>query len=167
MRKNIHQYLMDVATAVGERGTCDRGHVGTVIASLSGRILSTGYAGSPSKLPHCDDIGHELITRTRENGSATQHCVRTVHAEANAIIQAARYGIKIDGSILYTTMFPCIDCSKLIINSGITAVIAKLPYSEMILSCELLISAGVGIVYLGYDTQLPIDFSHPGRGNGC
>ena len=97
---------------VASRSTCDRCHIGAVIVKNK-VILSTGYNGAPRRLPHCDDIGHEIVGG---------HCIRTVHAEANAIAQAARNGLSIDGACIYLTNSPCYDCFKMIINSGVSEV---------------------------------------------
>ncbi|AGC45188.1 cytidine and deoxycytidylate deaminase zinc-binding domain-containing protein [Myxococcus stipitatus DSM 14675] len=112
-RVSWDQYFMDIAKQVATRATCDRKHVGAVI--VRGRtILSTGYNGSIRGLPHCDDVGHMM-----ENG----HCVATVHAEANAIIQAATNGVAIDGATIYTTASPCWPCFKLIANAGLVRIV--------------------------------------------
>ena len=103
---------MNIATQVATRSTCDRKHVGAVIVR-DRTILSTGYNGSIRGVPHCDDVGHQL-----ENG----HCVATVHAEANAIIQAAKNGVCVDEAELYTTASPCWNCFKLVVNSGIRRI---------------------------------------------
>lgn len=105
-------YFMNIAEQVASRSTCDRKFVGAVIVREK-NILSTGYNGSIRGLPHCDEVGHEM-----ENG----HCMRTVHAEANAIIQAARHGININGATLYTTASPCYNCFKLMVNAGIKKI---------------------------------------------
>ncbi len=107
---------MNIAREVATRSTCNRKHVGAVIVRNK-TILSTGYNGSIRGLPHCDEVGHEM-----EN----DHCVRTIHAEANAIVQAARHGVRIDDSEIYVTASPCYDCFKLIANAGIR----KIYYSE-------------------------------------
>ena len=111
-RIDWHQYFMNIAQQVATRSTCDRKHVGAVIVR-DRTILSTGYNGSIRGMPHCDDVGHQL-----EN----DHCVATVHAEANAIIQAAKNGVQVDGGELYTTASPCWNCFKLILNSGIRRI---------------------------------------------
>lgn len=103
---------MNVATVVATRATCDRKHVGAVIVRDQ-RILATGYNGSIRGLPHCDEAGHMM-----EDG----HCVRTVHAEANAIVQAARNGVAIEGAHIYVTASPCWSCFRLIANAGIVKV---------------------------------------------
>ena len=102
-------YFMNIARQAATRSTCDRKFVGAVIVR-DRTILSTGYNGSIRGMPHCDEVGHDL-----EN----DHCVATIHAEANAIIQAAKNGVNISGSEIYTTASPCWSCFKLIANSGI------------------------------------------------
>jgi dCMP deaminase len=111
-RVDWHTYFMNMARQASTRSTCDRKHVGAVIVRER-TILSTGYNGSVRGMPHCDDVGHEM-----EGG----HCVATIHAEANAIIQAARNGVNINGAELYTTASPCWNCFKLIANAGIRRI---------------------------------------------
>jgi len=112
-RKTWDEYFMDIARSVATRSTCDRKFVGAVIV-WDKSILATGYNGSIRGQPHCDsDAGHLM-----EDG----HCVRTVHAEANAIVQAARNGGRIDGASIYVTASPCWGCFKLIANGGITRI---------------------------------------------
>ena len=114
MRERVdwHTYFMNIARQAATRATCDRKHVGAVIVR-DRTILSTGYNGSIRGMPHCDDVGHWM-----ENG----HCVATVHAEANAMIQAAKNGVRLDGAELYTTASPCWACFKLIANAGIRTI---------------------------------------------
>jgi len=111
-RMSWDEYFMGIARQVAERSTCDRKHVGAVIVKEK-NILATGYNGSIAGMPHCDDVGHMM-----ENG----HCVATVHAEANAIIQAAKNGVAIAGASIYVTASPCWNCFKLIANSGIKEI---------------------------------------------
>jgi dCMP deaminase len=111
-RKDWHEYFMDIAQMVATRSTCSRKHIGAVIVKNK-TILSTGYNGSIRGRPHCSEIGCDM-----ENG----HCVATIHAEANAIIQAAKNGVAIDGAEIYTTASPCWNCFKLIANSGIKEI---------------------------------------------
>lgn len=112
-RVSWDEYFMNIAVQAATRATCDRKHVGAVIVRDK-TILSTGYNGSIRGLPHCDDAGHMM-----EN----DHCVATVHAEANAIIQAAKNGTAIDGADIYVTASPCWNCFKLIANSGIKRIV--------------------------------------------
>jgi dCMP deaminase len=111
-RASWDEYFMRIAIQAGTRSTCDRKHVGAVIVRDK-TILSTGYNGSIRGMPHCDDVGHMM-----EN----DHCVATVHAEANAIIQAAKHGTSINGADIYITASPCWNCFKLIANSGIMRI---------------------------------------------
>lgn len=115
--------FLNIAHLISLRGTCTRNNVGCVITSNDGRIISTGYTGSPSGLPHCIDEGC-IISPT------TGGCIRTVHAEQGAITYAAKHGIKLEGSILYTTLSPCIDCAKAIIGAGIKKVIYLNKYRD-------------------------------------
>jgi dCMP deaminase len=112
-RATWDEYFMNIATEVATRSTCDRKHVGAVIVRDK-IILATGYNGSIRGLPHCDEEGHLM-----EEG----HCVRTVHAEANAIVQAARSGVRIDQGGIYVTASPCWGCFRLIANAGIMRVV--------------------------------------------
>jgi len=112
-RKPWDQYFMDIAQMVATRATCDRKHVGAVLVR-DRIILSTGYNGSIRGMPHCDEAGHMM-----ENG----HCVATIHAEANAILQAARNGVRTDECDIYTTASPCWPCFKLIANSGMKRIV--------------------------------------------
>lgn len=117
MRISRNQMLMEMATIVSKRSTCLRLQVGAVIA-LQGRILSMGYVGAPSGMPHC----------TPDICNDKSPCERTIHAEANAIAFAAREGIRLQGSTMYCTHSPCMSCAKLILNTGIVEVIYLLPY---------------------------------------
>lgn len=113
-RKSWDEYFMDIAEVVSTRATCDRKRVGAVIVSDNRRILSTGYNGSVAGAPHCDEVGHEM-----RDG----HCVRTIHAEVNAINQAARHGIRLEGGSIYINTFPCWRCFQQIANVGIRRVV--------------------------------------------
>jgi len=118
---------MEIANTVAKRATCDRGRSGCVIVKNK-QILVTGYVGSPKGLPHCDEAGHQLKKVLHEDGSQTTHCVRTVHAEQNAIAQAAKIGISLENSTLYCKMTPCRTCAMLIINCGIIRVVCEKKY---------------------------------------
>lgn len=126
-RPSWDEYFLSMADLVGSRGTCDRGRSGAVLVKDK-RILATGYVGSPIGVVHCDDVGHEMHTLTREDGTISRHCLRTAHAELNAIANAARFGVAIDGATLYCKMVPCYTCAKTIINSGIKRVVALKDY---------------------------------------
>ena len=111
-RVSWEMYFMNIAKEVGTRSTCSRKHVGAVI--VRGKtILATGYNGSIRGLAHCDEAGHEMDNT---------HCVRTIHAEANAIVQSARHGVRIEDSEIYITASPCYDCFKMIANVGIRKI---------------------------------------------
>ena len=112
-RASWDEYFMRIAVEVSSRATCDRKHVGAVIVRDK-CILATGYNGSIRGLSHCDEDGHMM-----EDG----HCVRTIHAEANAIIQAAKNGVMIDGATIYVTASPCWNCFKQITNAGLRRVV--------------------------------------------
>ena len=112
-RTDWDTYFMEIAKVVSSRATCDRKHVGAVIVRER-IILSTGYNGSIRGLPHCGEVGHMM---------EDNHCVATIHAEANAIIQAARNGVGIAGATIYTTASPCWPCFKLITNAGIERIV--------------------------------------------
>jgi dCMP deaminase len=112
VRASWDEYFMNIAREVSTRSTCDRKFVGAVIVRDKS-ILATGYNGSVRGLPHCDEDGHLM-----EDG----HCVRTVHAEANAIVQAARHGVRIEGASIYVTASPCWGCFRLIANAGISRI---------------------------------------------
>ena len=145
-RPSWDQYFMDIAKTVAERATCDRGRSGCVIARDK-QILVTGYVGSPKGLPHCDEIGHQMKTMIHEDGKQTQHCVRTTHAEQNAIVQAAKLGVAINGATLYCKMTPCSTCTKMIINAGIKRVVSEKKYHAGQESEEMFKCAGVELVF--------------------
>ncbi len=111
-RAKWEEYFMNIAKQVATRSTCDRKHVGSLIVKDK-TILSTGYNGSIRGMPHCDEVGHLM-----ENG----HCVATIHAEMNAILQAAKNGVMIDGAEIYITASPCWICFKMIANAGIKKI---------------------------------------------
>ena len=112
-RVSWDRYFMDIARVVASRSTCERKFVGAVIVRDK-TILSTGYNGSIRGMPHCTDVGHMM-----EDG----HCVATIHAESNAIIQAAKNGVAIENASIYVTASPCWSCFKIITNSGIRRIV--------------------------------------------
>ena len=107
------EYFMRIAQQAATRATCDRKHVGCVLV-VDRQIISTGYNGSVSGMPHCDDIGHLM---------EDDHCVRTVHSELNAIAQAAKRGVAINGATAYVTASPCWNCFKVLVNAGIKRIV--------------------------------------------
>lgn len=146
-RPTWDEYFMEVSRTIAKRATCDRGRSGCVIARDK-QILVTGYVGSPVGFPHCDEIGHQLKKTIHEDGTITQHCVRTVHAEQNAICQAARLGISIQGGSLYCKMTPCRTCAMLLINCGIVRVVCERRYHAGAESEEMFQQAGIQLEYV-------------------
>lgn len=124
-RPSLHRYLMDIAHAASRRSTCDRKHVGAVVAQR-GCVVATGYNGSLPGLPHCDEVGHDLVALA--DGSV--NCVRTTHAEVNAVAQAAAHGVALQGTTLYTNTFPCWACAKTVLSAGVVRVIYDAPYRK-------------------------------------
>lgn len=127
VRPSWDEYFMEIARCVGKRASCDRGRVGCVVVRDK-QILVTGYAGSPRGMPDCDEVGHMMKTVIHEDGHQSQHCMRTAHAEQNAIVQAARVGVSIEGGTLYCKMTPCAACAKMMVNAGIVRVICEKRY---------------------------------------
>jgi dCMP deaminase len=136
-RPSWDDYFLDVAFVVATRSTCNRAHVGAVLVR-DRRILTTGYNGAPAGLPHCDDVGHLMVAG---------HCVRALHAEQNAIIQAALHGVSIGGATAYVTHQPCLTCSKMLIQAGIRRVVYAGNYPDEY-SRQFLAEAGVQLVHL-------------------
>jgi dCMP deaminase len=112
-RATWDEYFMGIATQVATRATCDRKFVGAVLVR-DRFILATGYNGSLQGAAHCSEVGHLM-----EDG----HCVRTIHAEANALVQAARNGVRIEGASIYVTASPCFNCFKLLANAGVKRIV--------------------------------------------
>ncbi len=150
-RPRWDEYFLGVSQEVAKRATCDRGRSGCVIVKDK-RILTTGYVGSPIGLPHCDDVGHLMKSVDHGDGRITQHCVRTNHAEENAILQAARFGIPLEGATIYCRMTPCFTCAKSIINAGIKRVVAEKLYHASNDSIAVFKQAGVELEVL--DTEI-------------
>ena len=141
-RVSWNRYFMNLAIQVATRSTCPRKHVGAVIVRDK-TILSTGYNGSIRGAPHCDEVGCLM-----ENG----HCIRTVHAEANALVQAARNGVRVDGGEIYVTASPCFNCFKLIANAGLKTIY----YGEFYRDENVLRFAaelGIRMVHLGLSDE--------------
>lgn len=144
---------MKMAEAMAERSTCERAQVGVVIAR-DGRVLATGYNGAPAGLPHCEHAGDdvEAIVSGEGRDFASVYtgpgCQVSVHAEANAVAYAARHGVALAGSVLYTTYTPCLACAQIVINSGIVGVIALKPYRDPA-GRDLILRAGLSMVLSG------------------
>jgi dCMP deaminase len=140
MRPSWHEYFLEIAKVVAGRSTCRRRQVGALVVKDK-RILTTGYNGAPRNLAHCLDVGCLREEAGAESGHVHELC-RGLHAEQNAIIQAAMYGVSIDGGVLYSTHQPCVLCSKMIINAGLEAIHYLEPYPDE-LAERLLAEAGV------------------------
>jgi dCMP deaminase len=153
-RPTWDSYFMEIMDTVSKRATCGRGRSGCVIAK-DNQLLVSGYVGSPKRLPHCDEVGHQMkkVIHVDEENQVTEHCVRTVHAEQNAICQAAQRGIAISGATLYCRMTPCRVCAMLIINCGIIRVVAERKYPSGTESEEMLATAGVKLEYIHDEIQ--------------
>ena len=142
---------MAVMHALAERATCDRGRTACVIVKEN-QILCSGYVGSPPGLPHCDDVGHLLKTVTHEDGTRTTHCMRTIHAEQNAICQAARRGVSIEGATVYCKLAPCRACAMLLIAAGIRRIVAEYRYQAGGEAEDILKAAGVELYFVHDET---------------
>jgi len=116
-----HEYICEITMAAAKKSTCNRAAVGAVIVNEDYEVITTGYNGAPKGIESCDAIGHAM-----KHG----HCLRSVHAELNAIIQAAKHGVSVKGCTMYVTHSPCYHCAKVIINSGITHVMYMNKYDD-------------------------------------
>ena len=132
-RPSWDDYFLDIADAVSKRATCNRGKTGCVFTK-DNQILVTGYVGAPKGLPHCDEV-------------------RTVHAEQNAIAQAARRGIALEGATLYCRMTPCRVCAMMLINCGIVRVVCERRYHEAAETEEMFKKVGIELVYKYHEIQ--------------
>lgn len=151
-RPSWDEYFMEVMEAISKRATCDRGKSGCVIVKNK-QILVTGYVGSPMGLPHCDEVGHQFKKMLNEDGSVSEHCVRTVHAEQNAVCQAAKLGVPIDGATVYCRMTPCRTCAMLLINCGIKRIVCERKYHAGAESEEMLKKVGIALEYVHDEVQ--------------
>ncbi len=138
MRKPWDHYFMDMAKMVATRATCNRLRVGALIVRDK-RTIASGYNGSVSGDVHCIDVGCKVVDG---------HCIRTIHAESNAILQCAKFGVSTDGAVLYVTHFPCLNCCKQIIQAGIKQVIYEEDYRADPYALELFAQAGVNVTQL-------------------
>jgi len=143
-RLGWHEYFMTVAQLISRRATCTRGHVGAVIVRENS-ILSTGYNGAPSGLPHCNDSNCRIYRSIHPDGTVEENCVNAIHAEINAIAQAAKHGVSIRDSDIYITASPCIHCLKVLINVGIKTIYYEKPYKIEHID-ELLRLSGIKLV---------------------
>ena len=151
-RPSWDDYFLRIADSVSKRATCNRGKSGCVIVKDK-QILVTGFVGSPSGFAHCDDIGHQIKRLTHEDGKVTEHCMRSIHAEQNAICQAARQGIPIEDATIYTRMTPCRTCAMLIINCRIKRVVCERKYHAGEESEIMLKEAGIDLEFKYSESQ--------------
>ena len=151
-RPSWDEYFLKMVEMVGERGTCDRGRSGALITKDK-RILATGYVGSPVGLPSCDEVGHEMHAVTHEDGTVARHCIRTAHCELNAIVNAARVGVAVDGGTIYCKMTPCYTCAKSIINAGIKRVVAMKDYHATVETKRIFKQAKIELVIMDKEIQ--------------
>ena len=143
-RPSWDEYFVSLVQEVAKRATCDRGRSGCLIVRDK-RIICTGYVGSPPGMSHCDEAGHLMKKVLDDDGTARMHCVRTIHAEQNALCQAAKYGISLQGATLYCTMEPCRTCAMLILSTGIARVVAMKRYHAAQDTRELFSAGGIGL----------------------
>ena len=149
-RPSWDEYFLEIVQTVAKRATCDRGRSGCVIVKDK-QILVTGYVGSPAGFPHCDEVGHLFRKSIDEDGRISNHCVRTVHAEQNAICQAAKLGIALEGATLYCTMTPCRTCAMMIINCGIKRVVCLKKYHCGGDTEQMFKQANIELVFISQD----------------
>lgn len=140
MRPDWDSYFMKIAFAVSERSTCDRAFVGCVLVNDK-QILTTGFNGSPAGQEHCDSAGHLLVDG---------HCIRTIHAETNSIIQAALHGISTKNATCYVTHLPCVNCTKALINAGIKRIVYSVAYRNDDNAQKFLNAANIELAQLDY-----------------
>ena len=140
-RPTWHQYFLTITRNVAERSTCTRAKVGAVIVRDK-NILATGYNGAPAGMPHCLDVGCLIYTSRTPSGENEENCFRTIHAEINAIAQAAKNGASIRDADIYITHTPCIHCVKVLINTGIRRIFYEREYKRATIE-ELLRGANI------------------------
>lgn len=151
-RPSWDEYFIKLTEVIGYRGTCDRGMSGALLIKDK-RILATGYVGAPVGLPSCDEVGHEIHTVIGEDGVTSKHCIRTAHAELNAITNAARVGVAVKGATLYCKMVPCYTCAKTIINAGIERVVAINDYHASNLTKKIFKQAKIKLDIINKEVQ--------------
>lgn len=151
-RPDWDEYFIEMAKVVSLRATCDRGRTGCVIVQGKHPVV-VGYVGSPPGMPHCDEVGHQLKKVTHEDGSESMHCMRTIHGEQNAIAQAAKLGVSLDGATLYCKLAPCRTCAMLVVAVGIKKVVAEKKYQLATETEDFFRRGGVELVYLTDEVQ--------------
>lgn len=144
MRKSWTSYFMEITEMVATRSTCDRAFVGCTLVNKDNRIVSTGYNGSVAGNPHCDEVGHVL-----RDG----HCIATIHAEMNALLYCAKEGISVKGATAYITHFPCLNCSKALIQAGIGKIVYKNDYRIDEYASELFKKNNIEVLKFGGENE--------------
>jgi dCMP deaminase len=152
VRPSWDDYFMEITDTVAKRATCDRGRSGCLVVRDK-QILVSGYVGSPRGIAHCDEVGHLMSTIVHDDGHSSQHCLRSVHAEQNAICQAARLGISLEGGTLYCRMTPCRTCAMMIINCGIKRVVCQKKYHAGQESEEMFHQVGLELKYFSEEVE--------------
>lgn len=148
MRPDWDEYFFGIMEAVSQRATCDRGKAGAIIVR-DDIVIATGYVGAPSGFDHCDDVGHQMkkVIHLDDNNKESEHCVRTIHAEQNAMYNAAKVGVSVEGATIYVKMTPCRICSMMIIAKKIKKVVCQFKYQLAEESISMLTKANVEIVH--------------------
>lgn len=144
MRKSWTSYFMEITEMVATRSTCDRAFVGCTLVNKDNRIVSTGYNGSVAGNPHCDEVGHVL-----RDG----HCIATIHAEMNALLYCAKEGISVKGATAYITHFPCLNCTKALIQAGIAKIVYKHDYRIDDYALELFRKNNIEVLKFGGENE--------------
>ncbi|MDF7682145.1 deaminase [Lactobacillus sp. ESL0679] len=144
------QYFMMQALVIAQRSTCDRALVGNVLVK-DNRIIGTGYNGSVTGAPHCDDVGHQLVDG---------HCVRTIHSEMNSLIQCARNGVSTDNTEIYVTHFPCYNCAKSLVQAGVKKINYYFDYHDSPLAIALFKDCGVPYEQIKIDRKYVEQLAH-------
>ena len=152
IRPTWDEYFMEVMEAVSKRSTCDRGRSGCVIVKDK-QIVATGYVGSAAGDDHCDEVGHLYQKRLNPDGTISEHCVRTIHAEQNAICQAAKKGESINGGTVYCRMTPCPVCARMMANTGIKRIVCQRKYHDSAESERIFKKCGIKLDYLSEELQ--------------
>ncbi|MDF7668872.1 deaminase [Lactobacillus sp. ESL0703] len=144
------QYFMMQALVIAQRSTCDRALVGNVLVK-DNRIIGTGYNGSVTGAPHCDDVGHQLVDG---------HCVRTIHSEMNSLIQCAKNGVSTDNTEIYVTHFPCYNCAKALVQAGVKKINYYFDYHDSPLVIALFKDCGVPYEQIKIDRKYVEQLAH-------
>lgn len=138
IRPSWDEYFLGLLPGIASRATCDRGRCAAILIEPNSKtLLTAGYTGSAPGDDHCDDVGHFMVTISWPDGTSSQHCQRTLHAEENAILQAAMEGIPLKGATLYCKMTPCVYCARRIARVGIKRVVVLKRYHADKMTVEL------------------------------